>query len=51
VQYAVSSICDTLAQWIKLPEEYAQASEIGLPPNDKEEPIDVKLSVLKPKNF
>jgi hypothetical protein len=49
VQYAVSSIRDNLAQWIKLPEEYAQASQKGLPPKDKEEPIDVKLSVLKPK--
>jgi hypothetical protein len=32
VQYAVSSIPHTLAQWIKLPEENAQAIEIGLPP-------------------
>jgi hypothetical protein len=51
VHYAVSSIRDTPAQWIKLPEEYAQASEIGLPPKDKEEPIDIILSVLTPKIF
>jgi len=51
VQYAVSSILDTLVQWIKLPEEYAEAIQIGLHPEDKEEPIDIILSVLKPKIF
>lgn len=51
MQYAVSSIRDALAQWIKLPVEYAQASENGLPPKDKKGPIDVKIPVLKSKIF